>query len=62
MRIKRIDILPLAAPLDRPFHWSTGTASVRRTTLVRVHTARGAVGWGETHSTLMRPRFSVTRC
>jgi D-galactarolactone cycloisomerase len=48
MRIKRIDILPLAAPLDRPFHWSTGTASVRRTTLVRVHTARGVTGWGET--------------
>ena len=48
MRIKHIDVLPLAAPLDRPFHWSTGTASVRRTTLVRVHTARGAVGWGET--------------
>jgi D-galactarolactone cycloisomerase len=48
MRIKHIDILPLAAPLDRPFHWSTGTASVRRTTLVRVHTARGVTGWGET--------------
>ena len=48
MRIKHIDVLPLAAPLDRPFHWSTGTALVRRTTLVRVHTARGAVGWGET--------------
>jgi D-galactarolactone cycloisomerase len=48
MIIKHIDIMTLAAPLDRPFHWSTGTASVRRTTLVRVHTARGVTGWGET--------------
>lgn len=48
MKLAHIEAIPLAAPLDRPFHWSTGTALERRTTVVRVVTESGAEGWGET--------------
>ncbi|MGZ5443431.1 MAG: mandelate racemase/muconate lactonizing enzyme family protein [Thermoanaerobaculia bacterium] len=48
VKIAHIETLPLAVPLQRPFHWSTGTATERRTTVVRVVTESGIEGWGET--------------
>jgi len=46
--IRELEVIPLVAPLSAPFHWATGTASVRRTTLVRVKLDDGTQGWGET--------------
>lgn len=48
MKLVRIEIFELAAPLERPFRWATGTAYERRTTLVRAIAESGAEGWGET--------------
>jgi D-galactarolactone cycloisomerase len=48
MKISRIDVFWLNAPIKTPFHWSTGTSKYRHTTLLRIETIDGAVGWGET--------------
>jgi D-galactarolactone cycloisomerase len=47
MKVVSVTAIPLVAPLDRP--WSTGVATFTAfyTTLVRVETDDGFVGWGE---------------
>jgi D-galactarolactone cycloisomerase len=48
MMTARSEIIEIAAPLVRPFHWATGTAVMRRTTLVHCLDESGFEGWGET--------------
>ena len=47
MKIAAIETFDLACPLERPFGWSQGWLDQRSTTLVKVTTDDGLVGWGE---------------
>ena len=47
MKIAAIETFDLACPLERPFGWSQGWIDQRSTTLVKVTTDDGLVGWGE---------------
>ena len=47
MKIENIETFELSCPLDRPFGWSQGWIERRITTLVKVSTDTGLVGWGE---------------
>jgi len=47
VQLAALEMIDVAAPLAQPFHWATGTATERRVTLVRVRTASGVEGWGE---------------
>jgi len=47
LKIERVDIHTLEAELDRPFGWSHRWIGRRGTTVVRVATEDGLVGWGE---------------
>lgn len=47
MKITQIQVFDLAATLERGFGWSQGWLDERATTLVRVATDEGVVGWGE---------------
>jgi D-galactarolactone cycloisomerase len=49
MKISRVTTFVLRARLARPFRFSQGSYRDRATTLVRVETADGAVGWGEAY-------------
>ena len=46
-RVDRIDALPLSYSLDTPYGSARGTVAARTTTLVRLVTTDGVVGWGE---------------
>ncbi len=48
MKVSRIDVHALSAPLDEPFAWSQRWTRERSTTVVRVVTDDGTEGWGET--------------
>ena len=47
MKIAAIETFDLTCPLERPFGWSQGWIDQRSTTLVKVTTDDGLVGWGE---------------
>ncbi|MDE2812515.1 MAG: mandelate racemase/muconate lactonizing enzyme family protein [Gemmatimonadota bacterium] len=47
MKIAAIETFDLACPLEQPFGWSQGWLDQRSTTLVKVITDDGLVGWGE---------------
>jgi D-galactarolactone cycloisomerase len=47
MKIDRVETFDLSCPLGRPFGWSQGWIDRRNTTLVRLETDDGLVGWGE---------------
>lgn len=47
MKIAAIETFDLTCPLQRPFGWSQGWIDQRSTTLVKVATDDGLVGWGE---------------
>ena len=47
MKIAAIETFDLACPLERSFGWSQGWLDQRSTTLVKVTTDDGLVGWGE---------------
>ena len=47
MRLASIELRLVALPLVRPFRTSFGTETAKECVLVRVETAEGAVGWGE---------------
>ena len=47
MKIVAIETFDLTCPLERPFGWSQGWLDQRSTTLVKVATDDGLVGWGE---------------
>lgn len=47
MKIAAIEIFDLTCPLERPFGWSQGWLDQRSTTLVKITTDDGLVGWGE---------------
>ena len=47
MKIAAIESFDLACPLEHPFGWSQGWLDQRSTTLVKVTTDAGLVGWGE---------------
>ena len=47
MKIAAIETFDLTCPLERPFGWSQGWINQRSTTLVKVSTDDGLVGWGE---------------
>lgn len=47
MKVDRIETFELSCPLGQPFGWSQGWAESRQTTLVRLETDDGLVGWGE---------------
>ena len=47
MKITAIETFDLTCPLERPFGWSQGWLDQRSTTLVKVTTDDGLVGWGE---------------
>ena len=47
MKITSIETFDLTCPLERPFGWSQGWLDQRSTTLVKVTTDDGLVGWGE---------------
>ena len=47
MKIAAIETFDLTCPLERPFGWSQGWLDQRSTTLVKVSTDDGLVGWGE---------------
>ncbi|MDE2733959.1 MAG: mandelate racemase/muconate lactonizing enzyme family protein [Gemmatimonadota bacterium] len=47
MKIAAIETFDLTCPLERPFGWSQGWLDQRSTTLVKVTTDDGLVGWGE---------------
>ena len=47
MKIAAIETFDLACPLEQPFGWSQGWLDQRSTTLVKVTTDDGLVGWGE---------------
>ena len=47
MKIVAIETFDLTCPLERPFGWSQGWLDQRSTTLVKVTTDDGLVGWGE---------------
>lgn len=47
MKIAVIETFDLTCPLERPFGWSQGWIDQRSTTLVKVTTDDGLVGWGE---------------
>ena len=46
MRIDRLEILPVAIPLDHPYRDATRLETHSRDVLVRLTTSDGAVGWG----------------
>ncbi len=47
MRVSSIELRGIGLPLVRPFRTSFGTETTKECVLVRVETADGAVGWGE---------------
>ncbi len=47
MKIVAIETFDLTCPLEQPFGWSQGWLDQRSTTLVKVTTDDGLVGWGE---------------
>ncbi len=47
MKIAAVETFDLACTLERPFGWSQGWIDQRSTTLVKVTTDDGLVGWGE---------------
>ena len=47
MKIAAIETFDLTCPLEHPFGWSQGWIDQRSTTLVKVTTDDGLVGWGE---------------
>ena len=47
MKIAAIESFDLTCPLEHPFGWSQGWLDQRSTTLVKVTTDDGLVGWGE---------------
>ncbi|MDE2740882.1 MAG: mandelate racemase/muconate lactonizing enzyme family protein [Gemmatimonadota bacterium] len=47
MKIAAIETFDLTCPLEQPFGWSQGWLDQRSTTLVKVTTDDGLVGWGE---------------
>ena len=47
MKIAAIETFDLVCPLELPFGWSQGWLDQRSTTLVKVTTDDGLVGWGE---------------
>ena len=47
MKIAAIETFDLTCPLEQPFGWSQGWLDQRSTTLVKVSTDDGLVGWGE---------------
>ena len=47
MKIATIETFDLTCPLDRSFGWSQGWINRRGTTLVKITTDDGLVGWGE---------------
>ncbi len=48
MKVSRIDVHALSAPLAEPFAWSQRWTEERSTTVVRVVADDGTEGWGET--------------
>jgi L-alanine-DL-glutamate epimerase-like enolase superfamily enzyme len=47
MRIARVACTPLAIPLERPFHWSSGAQVGANLVLWTVETDEGAIGYGD---------------
>jgi D-galactarolactone cycloisomerase len=47
LRISRVRIHRLTAPLSEPFGWSLGWTDKREATLVEVNTDEGLTGWGD---------------
>lgn len=47
MRIRSVEVFHLRAPLERPFHWATGTARERHAVLLKIESDAGLTGWGE---------------
>ena len=47
MKIATIETYDLACPLGRSFGWSQGWIEQRNTTLVKITTDNGLMGWGE---------------
>lgn len=52
LRIVRVEVFHLSAPLATPFSWATGTAGARAAVLIKIETETGLVGWGEALPTL----------
>ncbi|MFP8957652.1 mandelate racemase/muconate lactonizing enzyme family protein [Natrialbaceae archaeon A-CW3] len=46
-KVKSVNAYPLSAPLEQPFGYSQAWVESRETTLVRIETDNGLVGWGE---------------
>ena len=47
MKIAKVESYVLESPLERPFGWSQGWIDRRRTTILKITTDEGIVGWGE---------------
>ena len=47
MRITAVEAFDLKAPIEQPFGWSQGWIDQRTTTLVKISTDQGLIGWGE---------------
>jgi muconate cycloisomerase len=50
LRIRRVDAIPLALPLEKPMAMSGVTVADARNLLVRIEAADGTLGWGEAAS------------
>lgn len=46
-RITDVEAVPLSAPVEEPFGYAQAWVDTRETTLVRIETDDGTVGWGE---------------
>ncbi len=55
MKITRIDVFVVKAPLETPFAFSQGWVHQRAATLVRVSTESGLQGWGEAFTQGLEP-------
>lgn len=47
MKITRIEVIPLIAPLERPMHDAINRSLFRKQMLVKIHTDAGIVGYGD---------------
>ncbi|MDN3312021.1 mandelate racemase/muconate lactonizing enzyme family protein [Microbacterium oryzae] len=55
MKITAVETFVLSTTLPRPFAYSQGWVTARSTTVVKVTTDEGHVGWGETFSVGLQP-------
>ena len=47
MKIQTIETFLLESPIDEPFAWSQGSATMRSALICKITTDDGLVGWGE---------------